>query len=60
MPILRAEDGAAKCPRFGLSGAWLDRAGFVKDRGYLISVDREIDTVYLHAEYEGTKGRRRH
>jgi hypothetical protein len=46
-------------PEIRLSGAWLDRVGFVKGRGYLISVDREIDTIYLQADYEQTKGRRR-
>ena len=46
-------------PEIRLSGAWLDRVGFVKGRGYLISVDREIDTIYLQADYEPTKPRRR-
>jgi hypothetical protein len=37
-------------PEIRLSGAWLDRIGFVKGRRYLISVDREIETIYLSAE----------
>jgi hypothetical protein len=63
---LRASDadlarGSARreVPEIRLSGAWLDRVGFVKGRGYLISVDREIDTIYLQADYEPTKPRRR-
>jgi hypothetical protein len=39
-------------PEIRLSGAWLDRIGFVRGRRYLISVDREIETIYLSAEAE--------
>jgi hypothetical protein len=37
-------------PEIRLSGAWLERIGFVKGRRYLISVDREIETIYLSAD----------
>jgi hypothetical protein len=46
-------------PEIRLSGAWLDRIGFVKGRRYLISVDREIDTIYLSAEYAKPVRRKR-
>ena len=45
-------------PEIRLSGAWLERVGFPKGRRYLISADREIETIYLQAETE-TKKRRR-
>ena len=45
-------------PEIRLSGASLDRFGFPKGRRYLISADREIETIYLQAETE-TKKRRR-
>ena len=45
-------------PEIRLSGAWLERVGFPKGRRYLISADREIETIYLQAEME-TKKRRR-
>jgi hypothetical protein len=37
-------------PEIRLSGAWLERIGFPKGRRYLISADREIETIYLQAE----------
>src|SRR5690349_13115845 len=37
-------------PEIRLSGAWLERVGFPKGRRYLISADREIETIYLQAE----------
>ena len=37
-------------PEIRLSGAWLARVGFPKGRRYLISADREIETIYLQAE----------
>ena len=48
-------------PEIRLSGAWLERIGFVKGRRYLISVDREIETIYLSAEVvePARRGRRR-
>ncbi len=46
-------------PEIRLSGAWLDRIGFVKGRRYLISVDREIDTIYLQAEFPAPVRRKR-
>jgi hypothetical protein len=46
-------------PEIRLSGAWLDRVGFAKGRGYLISVDRDIDTIYLQADCSKIKPRRR-
>jgi hypothetical protein len=46
-------------PEIRLSGAWLDRIGFVKGRRYLISVDREIETIYLSAEIERPARRKR-
>lgn len=45
-------------PEIRLSGTWLERVGFPKGRRYLISADREIETIYLQAEME-TKKRRR-
>jgi hypothetical protein len=46
-------------PEIRLSGEWLARVGFPKGRRYLISVDREIETIYLQAEPSKTKARRR-
>jgi hypothetical protein len=46
-------------PEIRLSGAWLERVGFPKGRRYLISVDRDIETIYLQAEPDKTKARRR-
>ena len=46
-------------PEIRLSGAWLDRIGFVKGRRYLISVDREIETIYLSAEIREPARRKR-
>jgi hypothetical protein len=46
-------------PEIRLSGAWLERIGFVKGRRYLISVDREIDTIYLSAEIVRPERRKR-
>ena len=43
-------DKRPEVPEIRLSGAWLERLGFVKGRRYLISADREIDTIYLSAE----------
>jgi hypothetical protein len=38
---------APRVPEIRLSGAWLERIGFPKGRRYLISVDRQIETIYL-------------
>ena len=46
-------------PEIRLSGAWLDRIGFVKGRRYLISVDREIETIYLSADIAEPARRKR-
>ena len=46
-------------PEIRLSGAWLERIGFPKGRRYLISADREIETIYLQAEVSKTKPRQR-
>ena len=63
---LRASDAdlARRTPRrevpaIRLSGAWLERIGFPKGRRYLISADREIETIYLQAEPVQRKTRRR-
>ena len=45
-------------PEIRLSGAWLERVGFPKGRRYLISADREIETIFLQAETERKKRRR--
>jgi len=42
-----------------LSGAWLERIGFANGRRYLISVDREIETIYLQAEVAKNSPRRK-
>jgi hypothetical protein len=57
----RSERGAPReVPEIRLSGAWLGRVGFPKGRRYLISVDREVETIYLQAEaVKETKRRRR-
>lgn len=48
-------------PEIRLSGAWLARVGFPKGRRYLISADREMETIYLQAdvstERRGRRGR---
>jgi hypothetical protein len=46
-------------PEIRLSGAWLERVGFQKGRRYLISADREIDTIYLQADVSEAKARKR-
>lgn len=46
-------------PEIRLSGAWLERLGFVKGRRYLISADREIETIYLQADVTQPRKRRR-
>jgi len=46
-------------PEIRLSGAWLERVGFPKGRRYLISADREIETIYLQAEPIAKPVRRR-
>jgi hypothetical protein len=46
-------------PEIRLSGAWLERVGFPKGRRYLISADREIDTIYLQADVSEAKARKR-
>ena len=46
-------------PEIRLSGAWLERVGFPKGRGYLISADRSMETIYLQADDSQTKPRRR-
>ena len=46
-------------PEIRLSGAWLERIGFVKGRRYLISADREIETIYLQADVAGSMKRKR-
>ena len=46
-------------PEIRLSGAWLERIGFVKGRRYLISADREIETIYLQADVENSSRRGR-
>jgi hypothetical protein len=54
--LLRARSGDRReatrreVPEIRLSGAWLERIGFPKGRRYLISVDRQIETIYLQAE----------
>lgn len=55
--LLRARSGDARAgsprrevPEIRLSGEWLARVGFPKGRRYLISVDREIETIYLQAD----------
>jgi hypothetical protein len=54
--LLRARSGDRRAgarrevPEIRLSGAWLERIGFPKGRRYLISVDRQIETIYLQAE----------
>jgi hypothetical protein len=46
-------------PEIRLSGEWLERVGFVKGRRYLISADREIETIYLSADVSKPVRRRR-
>jgi hypothetical protein len=46
-------------PEIRLSGAWLEAIGFAKGRRYLISVDRQIETIYLSAEIERSERRKR-
>ncbi len=46
-------------PEIRLSGAWLERVGFPKGRRYLISADREIETIFLQAEPLQGRSRRR-
>jgi hypothetical protein len=46
-------------PQIRLSGAWLERVGFPKGRGYLISVDRPFETIILQAAHDEDKIRRR-
>jgi len=46
-------------PEIRLSGAWLERIGFANGRRYLISVDREIETIYLQAEVAKNTRRRK-
>ena len=46
-------------PEIRLSGAWLERVGFPKGRRYLISADREMETIYLQADDGDTKMRQR-
>jgi hypothetical protein len=56
----RAERRAPReVPEIRLSGAWLERVGFPKGRRYLISVDREIETIYLQAEATPPRSRKR-
>jgi hypothetical protein len=45
-------------PEIRLSGAWLARIGFPKGRRYLISVDRQVETIYLQAEAVRTPRKR--
>jgi hypothetical protein len=46
-------------PEIRLSGVWLERLGFVKGRRYLISADREIETIYLSADIVRPSRRKR-
>ena len=46
-------------PEIRLSGTWLERIGFPKGRRYLISADREIETIYLQGEVIKAKTRQR-
>jgi len=52
---------AQRCevPEIRLSGAWLERIGFVKGRRYLISADRQIETIYLQADVTKPMRRKR-
>ena len=46
----RKRMSAHEVPEIRLSGAWLEVVGFRKGRRYLLSIDREIETLYLQAE----------
>ena len=46
-------------PEIRLSGEWLARVGFPKGRRYLISADRDIETIYLQADVSDAKVRKR-
>jgi hypothetical protein len=46
-------------PEIRLSGEWLARIGFPKGRRYLISADRDIETIYLSADLSKPKSRQR-
>ncbi len=59
VPSNRAQPARREVPEIRLSGAWLERIGFVKGRRYLISVDREIETIYLSAEILEPPSRKR-
>lgn len=47
---LRAETPRREVPEIRLSGLWLERVGFPKGARYLISADRELETIYLQAD----------